>query len=452
MKTFAVKTLGCKVNQYETQQIRELLQRLGMEPAQRGRTPDLVVVNTCCVTHIASAKSRQQVRKSRKNDANTTVVVTGCLPFAQHSEWKDLPGSLHIVTQKNDLPQFLASLVRANQGQNCYSHPQIPAATASNRPERRPKIKHKTSISTCQNDLVLQPIRHFSGQTRAFLKIQDGCDGLCSYCIIPRIRTNVCNKNVKIVLSEAQTLVQNGHKEIVLTGIFLGAYGRNTVRRKHWNIEQQHMFSDLVDSVARIPGLARLRLSSLEPGDVTDCLLDVFCAHDNIMPHLHLPLQSGSSNVLRRMCRQYKIKEFLETVNRIHSRLDRPAITTDIIVGFPGETDADFQQTCNLARQVGFSKIHVFAFSPRSGTPAERLKPRVPSAIIKERSQILRNLDADLQIRFRRQFFGQTVSSLIETRRPVAGRTKRYFMVSIDDLQEPEISSDGAFLTGILKQ
>ncbi|MBN1818195.1 MAG: MiaB/RimO family radical SAM methylthiotransferase, partial [Sedimentisphaerales bacterium] len=300
--------------------------------------------------------------------------------------------------------------------------------------------------------LALRPLARFEGQTRAFLKVQDGCDGLCSYCIIPRIRTKVCNKNVKTVLSEARALVENGHKEIVLTGIFLGAYGRNTVRRKHWNSDQKNLFPDMVDSVARIPGLARLRLSSLEPGDVTDRLLDVFCAHDNIMPHLHLPLQSGSPTILRRMCRQYIIDEFLDTVARIHSRLDRPAITTDIIVGFPGETEEDFQQTCDLARQVGFSRIHVFAFSVRTGTPAERLTPRIPSPVIQKRSQILRDLDAELQARFRRQFKGQAISALIESRHPPAGRTERYFMVSMNDLKEPEISEDGCLLSGLLRE
>ncbi|MBN1817799.1 MAG: hypothetical protein JW828_10590, partial [Sedimentisphaerales bacterium] len=180
MKTFAVKTLGCKVNQYETQQIRELLQRLGLEPAPRGQDPDLVVVNTCCVTHIASAKSRQQIRKSRKTNSNTTVVVTGCLPAVQDSEGMNLPGPFHVVPQKNDLPRFLTSLVRADPGRNCYSQPQIPAVLPSNRPEIRPQIKHKTPISTCQNDLALRPLARFEGQTRAFLKVQDGCDGLCS--------------------------------------------------------------------------------------------------------------------------------------------------------------------------------------------------------------------------------------------------------------------------------
>jgi threonylcarbamoyladenosine tRNA methylthiotransferase MtaB len=231
-------------------------------------------------------------------------------------------------------------------------------------------------------------------------------------------------------LQEAQALIKDAHKEVVVTGIFLGAYGQATVRRKDWPNGQNDGLANLLDNLAEVPGLARIRLSSLEPADVTPRLLDVFCQHRNIMPHLHLSLQSGSNAILKRMARQYNADEFLEKVELIKSRLDRPAISTDIIVGFPGEKDADFEQTVKIAKDVGFAKIHVFAFSPRKGTPAAVMQNKVNTKVIKERSKTLRELDAQLQREFRQQFVGETATVLIEngTGQP-HGRAERYFMV-----------------------
>jgi threonylcarbamoyladenosine tRNA methylthiotransferase MtaB len=224
-------------------------------------------------------------------------------------------------------------------------------------------------------------------------------------------------------------LVKAGHREIVVTGIFLGAYGQNSVRRKNWDMRQNGRLADLLEKMAKIPGLARIRVSSLEPTDVTPRLLDVLCTHRNIMPHLHLSLQSGSNTVLKRMCRQYTTREFMRTVEAIKSCLDRPAITTDIIVGFPGETDTDFQQTVALAREVGFAKIHVFGFSPRKGTAAAAMEGAVDNRVIRERSRILRRLDIELGRRFRQQFVGETAEILVENdKEHPCGRSERYFM------------------------
>ncbi|MHC4582096.1 MAG: radical SAM protein, partial [Planctomycetota bacterium] len=222
----------------------------------------------------------------------------------------------------------------------------------------------------------LPALTSFRGQTRAFLKVQDGCDGYCTYCIVPKARPFVHSKPLARALAEAQALVDAGHREIVVTGVFLGAYGQDTVRRQNWPTESRRAgnnLSDLLDKMSVLPGMGRIRLSSLEPADVTQGLLDTLCKHPNIMPHLHLPLQSGSDEVLRRMCRQYRVAQFRETIDLLKSRLDRPAITTDIIVGFPGETDTDFERTVELARDVGFAKMHVFSFSPRKGTAAAEM-------------------------------------------------------------------------------
>jgi len=278
----------------------------------------------------------------------------------------------------------------------------------------------------------LLPLSRFCGQTRAFLKIQDGCDGFCTYCIIPAARPKVRSNPPDNVLAEAKALVAAGHKEIVVNGVHLGAYGQTTVRRRHWPTPENDHLPALLDRLARIDGLARIRVSSLDPADVTARLLEVFARHRNIMPHLHLSLQSGSDRVLRRMCRPYTAGDFVARVELANSILDRPAITTDIIVGFPGETDDDFRRTLDLAQRVGFAKMHVFAFSPRKGAVAARMPEKVPSEVKKERSQVLRDLDHKLQSHFRRRFLGQTDQVLIENTsgRP-SGRAERYFTVHL---------------------
>jgi threonylcarbamoyladenosine tRNA methylthiotransferase MtaB len=423
MKTFSIITLGCKVNQYESRQIRELIASLGLKPTDTDQSADIVIVNTCCVTHTASAKSRQAIRKAQKLNPNTTVVITGCLPAGPTDELKNLAGDIHIVSQKSDLPTTLQRLTTTRIRET--------EPMSSNKPSFATKIKDKNAESKYGEFSCLPPLKSFSGQTRAFLKIQDGCDGYCTYCIIPQIRTNVCNKNVKTVLTEAYDLAQAGHKEIVLTGIFLGAYGQNTARRKKWDPDKLDSLADLLDKIAQTPGLERVRLSSLEPADVTDRLIEVFCKHDNIAPHLHLPLQSGSPGILKKMCRQYKIEDFHKSIQKLQQNLDRPAITTDIIVGFPGETEEDFEMSKQIMQQVKFAKSHIFPFSPRKGTPAAKMHPTVDNKVIKERSKILRDLDQKLQKDFKNQFKGENVKVIIESKTPTQGRCERYFIVKL---------------------
>ncbi len=438
MKTFAINTLGCKVNQYESQQIRQLLTGYGLKQAPRTQCADLVVVNTCCVTHIASAKSRQSIRKAQKTAKNAAVLVAGCLPQGPADELKNVAGNIHVVSRKQDLVATLHDLVAGETTEN--------TPESANKALSAAKIKDKSASRQNINPPGLPPITSFSGQTRAFLKIQDGCDAFCAYCIIPKIRTKVCNKDVKTVLQEAGDLVRAGHKEIVLTGIFLGAYGQDSTRRRHWDPARLDSLADLLDKVAQTPGLERLRLSSLEPGDVTDRLIDVICAHENIALHLHLPLQSGSDRILKRMCRQYRIADFQKSIEKLKSRLDRPAITTDIIVGFPGETDDDFAATVEIMKEVAFSKTHVFSFSSRKGTPAARMQPAVRAEVIKERSRILHELDRTLQQRFCRQFIGEEMAVIIEALDPPRGRCQRYFMVELDADEHLEI---GNIATGL---
>ena len=361
-RTFAINTLGCKTNHYESEQIRELLEHEGLVRAEDGGKADIVVVNTCCVTHTASAKSRQLVRKAQKLHPGAAVVVCGCLPIAQSGELKLNSPNLHIVRGQVDLAAELAGLLRAEPARadsvpstlnlaqthrekgitalsmqnqlpltteiaqidngeskvpqltkklrKKFSSPRTGARTqkmgfnTSIRAEDGRLIKHKTNLA---NPPRLPTLTSFAGQTRAFLKIQDGCDRSCSYCVIPFARPKVHSKPPNEVLAEAEALVGAGHKEIVITGIHLGAYGLPTARRANWpNDKNEHLVS-LLDDLAQVPGLARIRLSSLDPEDLTEELLDVLAEHRNILPHLHLSLQSGSDRILRRMCRQYTL-------------------------------------------------------------------------------------------------------------------------------------------------
>lgn len=407
MKTFCIQTLGCKVNQYESQQMRQLLEDSKLKQVDLTEGPDLVLVNTCCITHIASSKSRHIIRKAQKNNPNAKIIIAGCLPAGHTGELENIPGDIIVIDRKNALPEELNNIIASN---------------APIRPIIEQEIKNKNHYGTLK-----QSLRKYKGQTRAFLKVQDGCDGYCTYCIVPKIRNILSNKPVEEVLQEASALVYAGHKEIVLTGIFLGAWGRKTVRRKKWDNTIPSPLADLVRKVASVPDLKRLRLSSLEPADVTEKLLEVFTSNHNIMPHLHLPLQSGSADVLKRMCRQYNVEDFLKTTELTKSALDRPAITTDIIVGFPGETEQDFQDTCDIAREVGFSQIHTFSFSPRKNTPAYSMENQLPPEVIKERSKILHKIDEQLQLEYRKKFIGEQVTVIVEATNPARGRTERYF-------------------------
>ena len=454
LHSFAILTLGCKVNSYESQQIRQLLETSGLTQVDAAQAPQLVVINTCCVTHTASAKSRHLINQAQKHGP-AAVVICGCLPTVETDELKVVGENVHVVKNRCDLAATLSRLVHTESTAPDLA-PLAPAsagATASPhehptdsfiRPESDSKVKSERDLCPPGEgtpnatsgvwEPELPPLTSFQNQTRAFLKIQDGCDAFCSYCIIPTARPVVRFKKPEEVVSEATALVAAGHKEIVLTGVHIGSYGQTTVRRRQWPTPENPHLPALLDKVAKIPSLPRVRLSSLDPADVTPTLLDVFCNHPNMMPHLHLSLQSGSDNILRRMARPYTADDFRQRVALIRARLDRPALTTDIIVGFPGETDADFDQTVALAKEVAFAKMHVFVFSARKGTAAAKMQPKVPPEVKKARSQILRDLDQTLQSQFRSQFLGETAQVLIETTNGnPTGRAERYFEVQVVD-------------------
>jgi threonylcarbamoyladenosine tRNA methylthiotransferase MtaB len=275
------------------------------------------------------------------------------------------------------------------------------------------------------------------GRQRAFLKVQDGCDAHCTYCIIPKLRPTLWSKPLETVVGEGSSLVASGHAELVLTGIFLGAYGQPTALRRRQPVRAAQSIGELVTALCtRIPGLKRLRLSSLEPGDLTPDLLAVFRDHPQVVPHFHLPLQSGSDRLLRRMNRQYTRDAFLHMLDRVKAAFDRPALTTDVIVGFPGETDEEFERTVEVVDRAGFIHVHAFSFSPRPGTAAARwTNDFVRGPMVNERIEYLGRLSASHSLAFRRQFVGEDVELLIETDDDHAahrhGRSERYFDVTV---------------------
>ena len=372
--TLKTLTLGCKVNQYETELVREGLLRAGYRDAADVEPAELCVVNTCTVTAEGDSKSRQAIRRLARDNPHARIVVMGCYATRAPEELARLPNVAEVLTDKREIPDLLGR----------YGVADIP-----------------TGIS------------RFGTRHRAYVKVQDGCLLRCSYCIIPHVRPNVVSRPPAHVLDEIRRLVDNGYREIVLTGVHLGHYGVEG----NWNKpkDQWLRLSSLVRQIARLEGEFRLRLSSIEATEVTRELIDVMAEYpERIAPHLHVCLQSGSDPVLRRMRRRWSSRLFLDRCQLVRAALDHPAITTDIIVGFPGETEADFEATCRISRECGFSKIHIFPFSPRKGTPAAAMSEQVPAAIKSDRCQRLAELERELRHGYFRSLVGRRLTVLVE--------------------------------------
>ncbi len=394
LRTCRLVTLGCKVNQYETQYVKETLEGNGFREAADDEQADLCVVNTCTVTMEGDAKSRQMIRRLHLTNPAAAIVVMGCYATRDPETVAGLPGVTQVITDKARLAEEL-------------------------RPfgvQRMPR-----------------GIRRFDGHQRAFVKVQDGCVLNCTYCIIPSVRPGLRSRPAEEIVEEVAQLVASGRREIVLTGIHLGHYGIDLSRGRPK--AQWCRLWNLIDRLDRLPGDFRIRLSSLEAAEARDDLVAAIAGSRRVVPHLHLCLQSGSDAVLARMGRRYRRKGFVERCQRIRDALDLPAFTTDIIVGFPGETDADFATTCAVAAEVGFSKVHVFSWSPRRGTPAAEFHDRVPPQITAQRREHLQQLGRELAVAYIRQLLGRQLDVLVEGSDPhiagnVLGTSCRYAAVS----------------------
>lgn len=369
MPTFLIYTLGCKVNQYESQYVREGLERLGFQEARAGEKVDIGVVNTCTVTAESDLKSRKIIRHLARQHPEAKLVVMGCYASRAPQDLANLPGVVQLIRDKAELPEWLRQLGLADPPQGISS---------------------------------------FGPRHRAFVKVQDGCQQRCRYCIVPLVRPMLRSRFPQEVLEEIQRLVWAGYREIVLTGIHLGHYGLDLPAPRP-------SLTDLVKEILELPGSFRVRLSSLEAMEIRPELLRLLSAQaDRFCPHLHLPLQTGSNSILDRMGRPYRLEDFLKICDQIRFWLDSPALTTDILIGFPGETEEDFQATCRAVEQVGFSKIHIFPFSPRPGTPAAQMPDRPPVGVVRCRCEQMRHIAQRLRRQYMESLLGRTVQVLVE--------------------------------------
>jgi threonylcarbamoyladenosine tRNA methylthiotransferase MtaB len=394
-RTCRLVTLGCKVNQYETQHVKEALEAVGWREAQAQERAELCVVNTCTVTMEGDAKSRQLVRRLHVANPGAPIVVMGCYATRDPQAVARLPGVTHVITDK----------ARIDVGLREFGVREMPRG-----------------------------ITRFDGHQRAFVKVQDGCLLNCSYCIIPQVRPTLRSRAPADIATEVRTLVQNGCREIVLTGVHLGHYGLDLCRgrpKREW-CRLWHLLERLND----LPGDFRIRLSSLEAAEAREDLVQAMSRLPRVVPHLHLCLQSGSDRILALMRRRYRAAGFLERCRRLRAALDQPALTTDVIVGFPGETDLDFAETCQVIRAARFSRIHVFSYSPRAGTPAAVMGPNVPAALVNRRREAVRGLEKELASAYYRSLDGRMLDVLVEgpdADRPgrVVGTACRYAPVSL---------------------
>lgn len=364
-KTCAFITLGCKVNQYDTQVLREALARKGYCEVSPGHPAELYIVNTCAVTSTSEKKSRQEVSKVIRRNPAAEVVVTGCYARADSETLLHIKGVKQVIVRAQDLEPL--------QG---------------------------------EEDPLQRGISHFQGHSRAFLKIQDGCEAACSYCIIPTLRGRVRSRGVEDILEEARRLVANGYGEIVLTGVHLGAYGRD--------LRVDDALVGVVKALHTIEGLHRIRLSSLEATEVSEGLIELAASTDKLCPHFHLPLQSGDDYVLKMMNRRYTVREYLGVVDKIKRKVPLPSFSTDVIVGFPGERAEHFGNTLKVCQEVGFSRMHIFPFSPRRGTPAFRISGRCTPQEVKGRRGELEALARDLALEYKENFLGKEIEVLVE--------------------------------------
>jgi threonylcarbamoyladenosine tRNA methylthiotransferase MtaB len=384
-----IVTFGCKVNQCDSDEIARALAARGYEIGERGEPAETYIINTCTVTAVADAKARKLIRRIARAQPEATLIVTGCLAQRDPYSLLDLPGVTAVVpnTRKLHLPDFLPGLVPP-----------------------------------------LFPTTYLPSRTRAFLKIQDGCDYRCAYCVVPDARGHQVSKPMPEVVADAASLADSGVQELVLCGIRLGAYGGD---------QEDHTLAALLHQL-RAVHLPRLRLSSIEPMDLDADLLCEAADHPTLCHHLHLPLQSGDDDVLQAMGRRYTSGEFAALVQRVRDTWPDAAITTDVMVGFPGETDEQFQRSLAFVRQMAFSRVHVFPYSPRPGTPAARCPDRLPPAAKRERAQQMLALGEELASAAAERWLACQVSVLFEERgrKGLTGHTEHYLRVHADGPDE----------------
>lgn len=393
--TCSFKTLGCKVNQYETQAIRETFLEKGYEEVNGKSLADIYVINTCTVTGSADSQSRNMIRWALKKNPKAKVIVTGCYAEKDREKISKISGVSFIAPNrlKNRLTEFL-------EGKD---------------PEEDPKTYAPLKISG------------FKGHSKAFIKIQDGCDNFCSYCKVPYVRGRSASRPLDEIVEETDRILKAGFKEIILTGVCLGAYGRG--------LKNNLSVASVLEKIIQIDGEFRLRLSSIEPMDISDELVETVKKSTKICKHLHIPLQSGSDDVLKSMRRGYTGKQFCDLISKIKTSVPGISVTTDVIAGFPSETDENFRDTLAVLKEIKPCRIHAFSYSPREGTKALEIKNKVPGGKIKNRMAVLQKLAQESSYSYRKDFLGKKVRVLVETKKDknnnFTGYSDEYFNIAV---------------------
>lgn len=378
----AICSLGCRVNIYESEFVENLLTNHNYQIVNFDELADIYIINTCSVTNEADRKSRQMINRAKKRNKNAVIVVMGC-----YSQVKPDNINANIIIGNKDkslIVDYIEEHIKTN--------------------------KNIKKIYNLREEKYFEPmiINNFDNHTRAFVKIQDGCNAFCSYCIIPYTRGQIRSKKMTDVIKEVSNLVNNGYKEIVLTGIHTGKYGMDL---KDANLET------LLRELIKIKGLYRLRLSSIEINEITDGIMNLIKESNIISSHFHIPLQSGSDKILKLMNRKYDLNYFITKIDEIKKLREDISITTDLIVGFPNETDEDFNETLNTLRHLKFTKIHTFPYSPRTGTPASTMANQVNGTIKKKRVKEILELSNKLENNYYKKYIGKTLEGVTELRK-----------------------------------
>ena len=405
MKRVAFYTLGCKVNQYETEAMLELFEKEGYEKAETEDYADVYVINTCTVTHMSDRKSRQYIRRMKKKNPDAIIAVVGCYSQVSPEEILSID-EVNLVMGTNDRKKIV---------------------------EEVKKIDASRKVSTVDDIMKVKAfeeieINKTNGKTRAFMKIQDGCDRYCSYCIIPYARGRVRSRDLESIVKEVENLASNGYKEVVLTGIHVASYGKDI---KDSDIK----LLDVIKQINDIEGIERIRLSSVEPILFTDEFVEAVSAMDKVCPHYHLSLQSGCDETLKRMKRRYTTEEYKTIVDRLRAAIPNVSITTDVIVGFPGETNEEFDKTYEFLKDIELTHMHVFKYSPRKGTPAATMENQVDPSTKHDRSEKLLQLNEENFNKFGQKMLDKEFNVLFEQKvgdNKYEGLTENYVKVIVE--------------------
>ena len=434
LKTVAFCTLGCKVNQYETATLAALFMDRGYRVVDFDEEADVYVVNTCTVTKTADQKSRQLIRRAVRQNPDAVVVVTGCYAQVQSAAVSGIPGVDVVIGTKGrrGIVEMVEEAMRTG--------------------------RQVVRVYDFGGECEFEELPAFFGtRTRAFLKIQEGCRDFCTYCVVPYARGPLRSRKPEAVIDEARRLLAAGFKELVLTGVNIGYYGVE--------FDPPVKLDKIISLILELPGLMRLRLSSIEPQDVTADLVSLLARERRFCPHLHIPVQSGDDEVLRLMGRRYDTGTYRKVVSLLREGVPNIAITTDVMVGFPGETESAFANTVSFVRDIGFAGLHVFKFSPRPGTPAAMLTGQLPEKEKERRLKVLLAVGAELKEAFANRFIGRVAEVLVERRNPdgsweglcghylrVVFKAKKMLVGSIVPVKVDAVKNDTLFGRPLLNQ